>query len=522
MSTLSATSNGARPSLLVFGIDFGTTYSGVTWAWSKKPKDVTTIANWDSTLYQNSTREKVPSAICYDSATGDVAGWGYNIPLEAEPIRWFKLLLLNRDDLYAYLHKRKGFSKIIKARKRIKGMGKTPVDVIADYLRVLWAHVMAKVAKQLGAKHLRGIPFSVVMTVPAIWKPYACAKMMKAAKDAGIISDRDCGPTTLTFISEPESAARATFADMDVRPDLNVGDCITVADCGGGTVRVIGSPLWSQARPEDIKDIMESSWENGIKQQFSSEEKSWPVKLPYTMANLLRSDPLDPPTIEDMVAQQASKVEKKTGNLPKVGPWGYMATHQSPKYIVLVGSFGRCRYLFERLSTLFEGRMTEVLQGEGERLWTAISRGVVLSSISSPVVISSRVSRVHYGVRHMDLFVEGKHLKEDEIWITTTCQRMANNQVKWFLKRETAPDRLDSSVEQLCTIRLEPPIPFEDLPSSINPQGKPVKTFSYTVVMTSFRSLVRFDVEYEAKTIGESNVDVVFEESSSSAIKASD
>jgi hypothetical protein len=50
---------------------------------------------------------------------------------------------------------------------------------------------------------------------------------------------------------------------------------------------VIGDDIWSRASDEDIKTMLNNSWEYGIKQQFDGKKKSWPVTLPYSMMQAL-------------------------------------------------------------------------------------------------------------------------------------------------------------------------------------------------------------------------------------------
>ena len=134
-------------------------------------------------------------------------------------LQWFKLLLLNDDDLPGHL---KSAEQLKKAREILQLSGKSVEDVITDYLSRLWKHVISSVSRQLGQNLVDRMPFRVVLTVPAIWKPYACKKMSDAARRAGIVTDRDCGPTSLKIVTEPECAARATLADLEERPDVQV------------------------------------------------------------------------------------------------------------------------------------------------------------------------------------------------------------------------------------------------------------------------------------------------------------
>jgi len=70
--------------------------------------------------------------------------------------------------------------------------------------------------------------------VPAIWKDYARQGMEEAATRAGILKHRPVGPTTLSFVPEPEAAALVTL--WENRRDLKTGHLYVVCDAGGGTV----------------------------------------------------------------------------------------------------------------------------------------------------------------------------------------------------------------------------------------------------------------------------------------------
>lgn len=108
------------------------------------------------------------------------------------------------------------------ARDLLQQVGKTPTQAVADYLRSLWSHALVNIEEVMTQSVVEGIPFRVVLTVPAIWNHMAIRRMRQAAKDAGILDDRLCGETTLHFVSEPEAAALATFEDLRTRPNFQV------------------------------------------------------------------------------------------------------------------------------------------------------------------------------------------------------------------------------------------------------------------------------------------------------------
>jgi hypothetical protein len=184
---------------------------------------------------------------------------------------------------------------------------------------------LRQVAEEIGQRSLDEIPFTIVLTVPAIWKPYTRSRMFAAAKLAGLLDSRRAGETLFHFISEPEAATLATLHDMQasnvqvrlILSDINVkqtltlgqaGDTLTVVDVGGGTVdlisylitdvgrftvsevvegkgglcgatfvdqafletleKEIGEVAWNQIPYDELVQLVDSQWETGFKRQF--------------------------------------------------------------------------------------------------------------------------------------------------------------------------------------------------------------------------------------------------------------
>jgi molecular chaperone DnaK (HSP70) len=163
-----------------------------------------------------------------------------------EPLKWFKLLLAKVEDLPRHMTQDGDFDKIEEARFRLNEMGKTVEDVVADYLRFLWTHVLAAIERAKTKPVLNTTTFHVVLTFPAIWKADAMQKMRDAAQKAGILDRRRAGPTVLDLVPEPEAAALATYADIIneiehardasyVEGQFQPGETFVVLDAGGGT-----------------------------------------------------------------------------------------------------------------------------------------------------------------------------------------------------------------------------------------------------------------------------------------------
>ncbi|KAH6629649.1 hypothetical protein C7974DRAFT_394938 [Boeremia exigua] len=470
------------PGSIIIGIDFGTTYSGVAWSYSKETDDIHIITDWDSSEYESSDKGKAPTRLSYKHEPGSrgtrnpQVTWGYGVEDDDEAVEWFKLLLLEESDMD---DKQKTSPQIQKAKRLLQKANKTAVQAVGDYLRLLWAHTITNIKKQAGEDFLRGLPLKVVCTVPAIWRNKAISKMREAAKHAGILERRTGGETKLFFVSEPEAAALATFNDLSKRPNLHVGDTLVICDAGGGTVDLISYKI-TQTKPMKLAECVEGSgklcgavfldqefeafmkqtitsawdvpspvlkafmnqyWENGIKRGFSGKPRSWKLSLPFEciergappQINLEHGYVLDifedvTTQIRALVNEQIRAVEEKEGRLPKA--------------VILVGGFGSCKYLHNVLETENAHRGIDVYQSKGNKPWTAICRGAVLKgfgplSESGPIV-ETRISRCNYGLVFRDFFDPDKHSQCDWFLDEVTGEPMARAQLRWYLTRGTS------------------------------------------------------------------------------------
>ncbi|KAI1422316.1 hypothetical protein F5Y12DRAFT_786866 [Xylaria sp. FL1777] len=471
---------------LVIGIDFGTTYSGVAWATKVdfENHNINSVVSWPGNGREES---KVPTELWYGN--NEELVWGYDVPVDIEPFRWFKLLLLRAEDLDPEL---RDSAFVVRARHLMATSGRTAVDLIADYLRSLWKHTMSTIEKARGVSVVEALPIHIVVTVPAIWKGYARQAMEESIKKSGILVSRLAGTTNLTFVPEPEAAALSTLLEQG--SGVRQGNVYIICDAGGGTVDLIsyrvkskkpivlqeavegtgglcggifidqafehicsgrlGSSKWKSLSKIGLRDVMKKEWEYGIKPQFKPGQagKQYIVSLPAELDVQSLNDTKREPhikdgriyfadkhiekafesvfaEIEDLVKEQIRKVTEK--NLPITG-------------IILVGGLGASPYLYDYLTTLHSKAGIAVLQSRGAKPRTAICRGAVikgfleqhkLGGAEMPIVIASTVSRASYGTICISPFNPFIHLKEDMVWCTKNGLWMANNQTKWYLKR---------------------------------------------------------------------------------------
>lgn len=163
--------------------------------------------------------------------------WGYDIPGDVTRLQWFKLLLLKPEDLSPEMRASRFLQR---ARDVARKFGKTPVDIVADYLRLLWNHAEEKIKQEIGRSMFNALTLHIVVTVPAIWKGYAQQSTEQAVRKAGLLGSRMAGETQLSVVTEPEAAALSTI--LDRYDSVKAGNVYVVCDAGGGTVV---SPLLS-------------------------------------------------------------------------------------------------------------------------------------------------------------------------------------------------------------------------------------------------------------------------------------
>ena len=227
-----------RSQKLVIGIDYGTTNTGAAYALVPPDScddhvDINVVRQWPHGGRRLDASDKLPSEIAYDKSKNPVA-YGFDIPEGLQPLQWVKLLL--QPELFSGTQKKPNTERVWRAYEELERLGKTPVDVIADYLAWLWQYIQDSIRD---AEEDQGIfntsDVTVVMTVPASWpdRPKDC--LLQAAKKAGIESPG----TRLKFQAEPEAAAIFGLKARVRKKQVNVGDCIIICNAGGGTVDVV-------------------------------------------------------------------------------------------------------------------------------------------------------------------------------------------------------------------------------------------------------------------------------------------
>ncbi|KAI9768127.1 MAG: hypothetical protein M1839_004184 [Geoglossum umbratile] len=426
--------------LLVIGLDFGTTYSGIAYAFSSMSleSDPTCITDWPGREGQG--LGKVPTVMRY--ADDGSFSWGYEIEQTSkEKLEGIKLLLDPDQSRQTYA------LSLLNTTTSLRKLGKSAIDVAADYIDAIYKHAIANIEKTYPHEFIKGVQKEFVLSVPAIWSDRARDDTLTAAKRSGI--------HPITLIKEPEAAALYTLNRMKGR-GFQVGDAFVICDAGGGTVDLIsyeltsiapfklrelvpgdggmaGSLILNQKFEEFIENIVgkeqfaklkpSEAFRRGMqifdeqaKKRFKSIEDEFPINFPKAR---LRDDPtheieLDYLTLKgDILSQLFEPLVKEIGKLVKGQVKGveHKRTRENPsdaknvRAILLVGGFGESMYLKGSLER--DHPKTEVLKAPDA--WIAIVRGAVMSRLFHAPVITSSVATRHYGVAAAEI-----HKPEDE------------------------------------------------------------------------------------------------------------
>ncbi|KAF2113651.1 hypothetical protein BDV96DRAFT_647905 [Lophiotrema nucula] len=484
-----STGGQERDQVLNIGIDFGTTYSGVAWTISGSNPKVEVVTSWPNAPGED---VKVPSAISYKD--GSVTHWGYSIPPEAEPVRWFKLLLLSDLDLPP---KVRNHSYLKAARKLLQKLNKDVVDVIADYLQKLWECAMNDIRRALSSS-MEGMPFRIIMTVPANWPRDALNSMKKAAQKAGLLDHRGVGlETRLEFVKEPEAAALASFLDGEIRRGRAMGDIVTICDAGGGTVDIatydlqqVGPPVhlgeyisgdadmcgaifldeefqkYIEAMigkdkiaklPRRVQEELMNRWEYNIKRQYQKDTTELVPTMPHEITkaikspkNLFRKAKGSKQLSGDAMRFSAEDIRKMfdpvmTSILTLLHEQRVATLKErqrKPDAILLVGGLGSNIFLHQRLEAEFAAKDIELLQPRGPQAWSAVCRGAAIKGATFDdhddqdlPVVTSYISKAHYGIAYKVPFEASKHSEEDKKFDAATSQELAYNQMRWYVAK---------------------------------------------------------------------------------------
>ncbi|KAG0644000.1 hypothetical protein HOY80DRAFT_1031541 [Tuber brumale] len=515
---------------LVIGVDFGTTYSGVAAVYSGTPDDIEVIKTWPGG--NGITSDKVPTELSYTplpSRTPSGAGlpqppvphegggsdpvtykWGFQPSANNPRLRCLKLFLDRSQTLPPYISP-------LETAGMLRGVGKTIIHAVTDYLSALYAHTIDTLTRRYGESFMAGTPLEWVLTVPAVWSDAAKNATRRAAEGAGMGGPDGKG---IRLISEPEAAAVYTLKAIQPN-NLSVGDNFVVCDAGGGTVdlisyeitsvspslllsessigtgglcgsaflnyafedhcrRRLGAEIYDRLKPK-TRNMALKYWDEYVKRNFKDEEpeeeEEISVPLPGVADDeekrieggflVMRREEVKT-IFEPVVGQVMKLVDEQVEGIRRKG--GKVAG------IVLVGGFGQSNYLYSRLKTRFNPPALNPppyseapISGSGGievmqplYAWTAVVRGAVIRGLEGSMVVA-RQARFHYGTSYATVWEESKHPIQDRYWSPLWERWMVSDRMQWHIARgEPVSDKTPISFHYTRNFRPGQSLKIED------------------------------------------------------------
>ncbi|KAI8624521.1 hypothetical protein F5Y19DRAFT_453982 [Xylariaceae sp. FL1651] len=440
---------------LIVGLDFGTTFTGISFAMTTESLMVHPIDKWPAMDGSSITARKTPTQIAYNQGLTS-RPWGYQVKHGCKnSYAWMKYHLDSAaapsefDDPLLAEEMQQGIFHISGVR--------TAEQITVDYLTEVLRFTVEHIGQELGENILRVTSISFWLTRPALWGFQAQQKLKKAvetaAKEAKFPGTRDLDEFGL--IAEPEAAAFAIIVDGDdgidgegddIDDGIKKGTVVMVCDCGGGTVDITvhlvkeifpvvkldevvpsqgakcGAAYIDRLFDDFMKRKFGSAYENveleerspnsTFKRDFEHNKHRFGTDEPLVNMKLRMPD-VDPSN--KMLAESYSsrdgeviltEAEMKEIFDPAVEKiLGLLTLQQqavSEKRIkhmdlILVGGLGGSPYLQSLVATWCLKRRIRLRNVKSEYSWGAVAQGAVLHGLGRADV-EKRLARFHIGV----------------------------------------------------------------------------------------------------------------------------
>lgn len=240
--------------MVVVGLDFGTTYSGFSFALISEPYKINSFFEYpnSSNLYP-----KTPTVSYYKKVPGHEDQWRLNswgFTARSEYTRDMAKLTKEQrrrkhsgaqndnaplPEVGRYITK----FKLYLANERMARVplpslpaGLTNERVITDYLREMGALILKTLRGQYRNLDLTNDLIQWCITVPSIWDNVAKSVMKDCMVRAGLVSGTD--DSHLSIVLEPEAAFFHCYQHLH-ESAITVNDKILIADIGGGTSDIV-------------------------------------------------------------------------------------------------------------------------------------------------------------------------------------------------------------------------------------------------------------------------------------------
>ncbi|KAI9647988.1 hypothetical protein NHQ30_002616 [Ciborinia camelliae] len=551
---------------IVIALDFGTTFSGIAYAFPNDDKpDIIPINDWPG--LEGHKHPKVPTIISYDSQVGGFT-WGAQKHTD-QTIQGIKLLLDPGQVMPSYV-------PTSNQKADLARLGKPAVDVAADYICAMYKHAVVQIKSRIPAEYFEMCQKQFVLSVPAVWSDKAKDLTQRAAKQAGI--------WPVSLIKEPEAAAMYTLHALKEKA-LVVGDAFVICDAGGGTVDLISYEI-TQLKPKlKLKELVPGSgcmagslylnkrfeeavanlvgvrqfdqlkrtlgfrkavqqFDLSVKTAFRGvEEEDYFVNFP--MAKLqddeennlssncwnMKCDDLKL-IFDPLIADIKSKVDEQVNTVKLKRIRDHHPKADEIKAIFLVGGFGSSAYLKSQL----EEHHSDIQVLQPHDAWSAIVKGAVLSRLPRKAMVVSTQATRHYGVlansNYDDDEDRGQPKTRDPYygeWMMTwyinrgddlersqkllfsffrTLDDLYNDSLIFATDLQqcesiVAPVYPDTSIKTNCTLTVDlTGVDRTNFKQNVGMNGKPCWDVHFDLVVTIMPAVMKFSLEIKGKEMG--------------------
>ncbi|KAK7946742.1 Hsp70 family protein [Apiospora aurea] len=541
----------ASPIKVVLAFDFGTTYSGVSYAYRKPGATPTPIIRWPGDSGRFSTEVKVPTIISYNGPTD--FKWGYQVKPTDKSTVGIKLLLDPDQDKPSYLP---GSGK----KTALRNLPKPAVDIAADYIGAVYKHALEQIRTSSVGNFFDTCEREAFLLSPLCGRTKPRTSRFRLG--------------SVSMIKEPEAAAIYTLSEQSLA--LQKGDICLICDAGGGTVDLITYEV-AQSSPLELAEVVPGSggmagaiglnkrfedavreligdsdmgtfksmpdgwaivlnqFETEIKRNFSGESNEThyiPLSWPETRRQPgrepgeqhLEHEVIFDPLVRDVIRLIDDQVQASRQKYPS----------RPIKAIFLVGGFGSNAYLKGRIEKSYQ--VTQVVQPANAS--SAIMDGAVMHCLTHGPKIVSRRATCHYGVKGWFVqripedigkrtwyddkdgitrvkrmgwnIIKGQELKEEKIKISFvhtaddpyTHADMLIDQTLYFSKTHSPQVYPDDDVIKCCRLKASlwsARYYMRKIP--VGAHGKPYWILNYGVVVTAKANL-HFSLEVNGKEYG--------------------
>ncbi|KAK3670596.1 hypothetical protein LTR78_009564 [Recurvomyces mirabilis] len=492
VARLAAVSFNAEPTSrhrLIVGVDYGTTYSGVSFATTDKSSadDINVIRTWPG----RDGEWKVPTRIAYaqenqaDQLTANK--WGFEVEPRMTSCSWTKLLLDAKAD--EQTHDDPKLQNAVDEGMLRLPPGLSAQQVCSDFLREVHKYVTVRLSRQVTEEVLKSTPMDIWLTIPAVWTDEAKDATRSAARAAGFGNRPH---DSINIISEPEAAAIAALKKYTEPHSLippKQGENVLVCDCGGGTVDIttynivdvsprlefdeicvgVGGKCGSTYIDRNLHRLMQTrfgrafdeiemrrkgpgsrfmeSWER-VKRSFVEPEDHRVREVgPLRMKNVSSSQYYD----EDESMVHLTWRDVQALFTPVVNEILSLVMSQKKELqyqgrainrIILIGGFGDSEYLFSKLKSWCD-RNGSIQLLCPEHPQAAIVRGAAIRGLEGfGAGPRKRRCRRHYGVATAAIFRDGVDPEAKAVFSQWDGRKRCLNRMHWLIRKgeEILPD----------------------------------------------------------------------------------